>query len=218
MPELYLSGDGSPTLYHTELDEYYHSKQGAWTESMHVFIQHGLLQYMTEHPHIRLLEVGFGAGLNALLTLIHQPLDMVIEYHALEPHPLSQQITDHLFYSEAPEPEILQTLHDCPWESPTFIHPRFSLLKREKRLQDWADPRTFDLIYYDAFSPTRQPELWTIDVLRPLYNALVEGGMLLTYCAQGNFKRTLSECGFLVETLPGPPWKREMTRAIKVSL
>ncbi|WP_026461959.1 tRNA (5-methylaminomethyl-2-thiouridine)(34)-methyltransferase MnmD [Adhaeribacter aquaticus] len=220
--EIRQTKDGSTTLYVPELNEHYHSVHGALQESQHVFIQAGLEYILSQHPEIRLLEIGFGTGLNALLSLQHALLhpNKTIQYDALEKFPVTAAtIADMHFEKFILNPELmeyLQILHTSPWHEPVPVTPNFELRKVENDLTIYTfTDNYYHLIYFDAFAPEKQPELWTDEIFARLYQALVPGGVLVSYCAKGSFKRSLKAAGFTLEALAGPAGKREMTRAIK---
>lgn len=223
--EVRTTADGSPTLYVPALDEHYHSHHGAAQESRHVFIEAGLRPLLLEnsgqpdHP-LRLLEVGLGTGLNALLTLgAARQYSVAVAYDGYETVPLPAAALAAL----APQWESIPALRDAfaqlhaaPWNEPLALSPIFSLTKQLAEVQKTELPAEFyDLIYFDAFAPEKQPELWTEDVFAKLYAAAAPGAVLVSYCAQGQFRRNLRAAGWLTEKLPGPPGKREMTRARK---
>ncbi len=204
------------------VNESYHSKHGAIQESQHVFIDNGLRAANAIFIiSLYLLEVGWGTGLNTLLTFITATSnDWKIHYTALEPYPLPLSIISALNYCELIErPDYASTFlsfHRQAWEKDYSITNHFTLQKLQKRYQDYSPhPHTFHLVYFDAFASRVQPELWTEQVFRKLYRLLKKEGLLVTYSAKGAVKRTLQAIGFDVETLAGPPGKREMTRAIK---
>lgn len=224
--------DGSHTLYVPELVEHYHSTHGAIQESMHVFIDAGLRHCNNEHIH--LLEIGFGTGLNGLLTLLEaEKLHKKLFYHSLERFPLTETIAMQLNYPEqitmgsATPPLqdkkrltlLFHQLHLLPWERATAITPSFTLLKEEgdfSHPEQFQPSRQYELIYFDAFAPEKQPEMWQDKIFRRLYALSSDNGILTTYCAKGAVRRMLQSVGFTVERLPGPPGKREMLRATKV--
>ena len=223
--EILKTADGSPTLYLPELDETYHSRHGSVQEARHVFIQHGLNFVIGEQKKeksddttIQLLEVGFGTGLNALLTFqeaIQNPA-LHIAYTSYETHPIAESIWSQLNYINEPiASESYTALMQAPWNQNTPLHSSFEILKIEKAIQVLEAKEQFDLIYFDAFGPRAQAEMWDVSVFQLLQRALKPNGVLVTYCAMGQFKRDLKSLGFVVERLPGPPGKREMTRAIK---
>ncbi|MDN4166237.1 tRNA (5-methylaminomethyl-2-thiouridine)(34)-methyltransferase MnmD [Cytophagales bacterium LB-30] len=219
--EQIVTSDGSHSLYVPALDETYHSRHGAVQESEHVFIRHGL-RYLIQSPRayrpLRILEIGFGTGLNALLTCKHQK-EQAVHYLSLETFPLAWELVKNLNYVSEPSlAPFFQELHQAEWEKPVVVSPLFTLQKVQTSLLDFVPtPSSYDLVYFDAFAPSKQPELWTEAVMRKMYEALADGGVLVTYCAKGQLKRDLKACGFTVETLQGPPGKKEMVRAMKNS-
>ncbi|GAB2525979.1 tRNA (5-methylaminomethyl-2-thiouridine)(34)-methyltransferase MnmC2 [Rufibacter soli] len=221
--EVRQTKDGSTTLFVPELNEHYHSVHGALQESLHVFIKMGLQATLERLPSVRILEVGFGTGLNALLTLQHTlATGAAVQYDTLEKYPLSMEVVAQLHFEKfILNPELLDfftPLHAAPWEQPVAITPQFTLRKLETDLETFAPaPESYDLIYFDAFAPEKQPHLWTDAVFQKMYDCLAPGGTLVTYCAKGSFKRSLKAAGFTVEALPGPPGKREMTRGVKAN-
>ncbi len=215
--EVRTTADGSKTLYIESLDEHYHSFHGAVQESLHVFIKNGLEDQNPNKP-VKILEIGFGTGLNAILTLAHTPRESVF-YQSLEAYPLTEEEWKATQYEKleviADFESLYYKMHLAPWNQKIELSPNFTLEKSETTLQDFSPNTTFDLIYYDAFAPSAQPELWTEEVFQKMYSCLSPGGKLVTYCAKGYVKRNMKSVGFLVEALPGPPGKREMTRATK---
>lgn len=217
-PEIIQTADGSHSLYLKELDEHYHSIHGAIQEGIHVFIRSGLQACAKEN--ISILEIGLGTGLNALLTLMEaERSNKQIHYTAIEAYPLEEQLIGQLNYVEELKAEQFsdqfQLIHSSAWETEQRINGRFTLLKLKGHVQTTTFPGKYDLIYFDAFGPRVQPEMWTEEVFSKMFHVLNDGGMLVTYCAKGEVKRTLKKVGFTVETLPGPPGKREMVRARK---
>jgi len=213
-PELLLTADGSPTLRWAHLDETYHSRHGAVQESLLVFIQRGLLHSFSTES-LTILEVGFGTGLNALLTVRHAE-GKSVHYISLETYPLPTDLYEALSYPEAGPDELLQHMHVVAWNEAVQILPHFLLEKRTDPIQQFSAPNgSIDLIYYDAFGPRTQPEMWTPEIFARLYDSLSEGGVLVTYCAKGQVRRDMESAGFVVQRLPGPIGKREMIRATK---
>jgi len=204
------SSDGSLTIWVPELDEHYHSIHGALTESQHVFIDAGLLAFDKEE--VSILEVGLGTALNARLTL-EQKGERNIHYFALEKFPLNvEEVNEIEALGHEKEARILKVEAG----KPTVVEKGFTFELSTEDLRNFKTDRpSFDLIYFDAFAPSAQPELWSEEVFQAMYNALLPGGVLVTYCAKGVVKRTMKSVGFEVEALPGPPRKREMTRAWK---
>ncbi|GAB4396595.1 MAG: tRNA (5-methylaminomethyl-2-thiouridine)(34)-methyltransferase MnmD [Microscillaceae bacterium] len=217
--EIHITGDGSPTLYSLAFNEIYHSRHGALTESQHVFIEKGLNYILGKTTQIRLLEVGFGTGLNAWLTALALPPEAQVMYMGLEPFPVSEQIVSQLNF-EAVLPFAaslpLSALHQAPWNTACPINPQFELLKIKNTLEEWPGAAHLDLVYFDAFAPEKHPDLWELTVFEKIAAMMRPEGALVSYCAKGLFKRHLKAAGFAVESLPGPPGKREMTRAIKL--
>tara|TARA_B110000977_G_C11010421_1_gene467446 strand:+ start:520 stop:1191 length:672 start_codon:yes stop_codon:yes gene_type:complete len=216
--EILQTTDGSNTLYVPELDETYHSTNGALQESLHVFIKEGL-QYLALKS-TSILEIGFGTGLNALTTFAHAAVsDLKINYSTIEAFPLDWDSVAKLKYHELEglhgHAIAFKEMHTSVWEEARLISPSFSLKKLNLKLQNIAFDNEFDVIYFDAFAPQVQPELWTEEVLALLYKALKSKGVLVTYCAKGSVKRALKSVGFQLQSIPGPPGKREMSRAIK---
>ena len=211
------SGDGSHTLRVDNLKEHYHSHKGAIQESRHVFLKMGVASFPDDKP-LRILEVGFGTGLNALLTLCDYP-DRSIHYTTLEAFPLAEELVEQLNYPlqiEHPKAkQFYQQLHSLEWEKEHAISAHFSFLKHAVKLQEFHDSQHFDLIYYDAFAPHAQPELWTLEIWERLFGMLNKNGILVTYCAKGQVRRDMQTASFEVERLKGPPGKREMLRARK---
>ena len=199
------------------LDEPYHSTHGALQESMHVFIKQGLLA--VKQTSIRILELGFGTGLNTLLTLRESlSLNLDIFYHAVEKYPLTESEYKLLNYEKVVEhvPKgMLHRMHSCPWGEAVQISDRFTLYKEEADFRSMNLSPNINLVYFDAFSPDKQPELWTDEVIGPIAQVSEQGAILVTYSSKGVFRRTLSSCGFEVHKVAGPPGKIEMIRAIK---
>lgn len=216
-PELMLSEDGSHTLRVESLNENYHSHKGALRESRHVFIKHGL-EFMAEQEELRILEVGFGTGLNALLAALEGGVQKRT-YHTLETFPLDWKLVEQLNYVELigseNAKEIFEALHAAPWEESVKLSPVFSFQKVKCGIQHYRPSEGYDLVFYDAFAPHAQPELWEPAIWPHLFSIMNAGGVLVTYCAKGQVKRDMKAAGFTIEELPGPPGKRQMTRALK---
>lgn len=216
-----ITKDGSHTLYSEQFDATYHSIHGAVVESEHVFIKNGLL-FQVERLNLKsvnILEMGFGTGLNAFLSYVSsEQLKFHINYHSIEAFPVATEEVEKLNYINSYSIEqqvVFKKLHECEWNKNQQISQLFSLHKHLLILENFNSDFKFDVIYYDAFSPTDQPELWTTDIFKKMYNLLSEKGVLVTYCAQGQMKRNMKAAGFIVKALKGPPGKREMTRAEK---
>jgi len=215
--ELRITEDGSHTMFVKGLDEPYHSTHGALQESLHVFIKQGMLSI--KQSSVRILELGFGTGLNALLTLRESlPLNLEIYYHAVEKYPLQESEYKSLNYEKLVDllPKgTLHKIHSCPWGEAVQISERFTLYKEEADFRAMKLPQNINLVYFDAFSPDKQPELWTPEVIGAIGEECDPGAILVTYSSKGVIRRTLNACGFDVHKVAGPPGKREIIRAIK---
>ncbi|RMG83049.1 MAG: SAM-dependent methyltransferase [Bacteroidetes bacterium] len=221
--KIFETQDGSHSILSEKFGVSYHSKYGAIQETLHVFIGEALRLKALETKKIAILETGFGTGLNALMTWLDaEQFDLQIDYVTLETFPLPAREARLLNYPEQlKRPDIapvLWQMHESEWEKPVWLSPffRFEKKKTDFREIDFSD--RFDIVYFDAFAPSAQPELWTPEVLGKMYKSLKINGVFVTYCAKGVVKRTLRDLGFKVESPKGPPGKREMTRAIKVPL
>ena len=218
-PELATTEDGSLTLFAPTFGEHYHSTHGARQESEHIFLRLGLLHRlegipMTDRP-LRLFEVGLGTGLNALLTKVAvEQVKRPLCYYSIERYPLEEELANQLAYSDLPT-EDLRAIHGAPWGEDISLSPYFTLHKIQGDLTTSSFPAGLDLIYFDAFSPESQPELWEEGIFRRLFEASSPGAVLTTYCAKGEVRRRLQRAGFLVERLAGPPGKREVLRATR---
>ena len=214
-----ITEDGSSSLYVPLLDEAYHSIHGAIQESEHIFIAAGLnAEIFSSMKNIKIFEVGFGTGLNALLTIIYAE-NRIINYHTIELYPLQEFEWKQLNYSvlEKKNKQIFYDLHQSPWEIITNITDSFTLLKNNIAMQNISlSENEYDLVYFDAFSPDSQPEMWSESVFLTIFKAMKSGGILMTYSTKGIVKRTLQNVGFKIEKLAGPPGKREILRAYKL--
>ncbi|MFO7852320.1 MAG: tRNA (5-methylaminomethyl-2-thiouridine)(34)-methyltransferase MnmD [Bacteroidota bacterium] len=219
MLKIISTSDGSDTLYIPEMDEHYHSTFGAVSESRHVFIENGYKSISGRH--VKIFEMGFGTGLNALLTLLESLNDKRrVDYVSVEKFPLEEKVYKKLNYTtflKDHECTYYNLLHKCPWEEYCSITDNFRVLKIEKDLREIKFDMMFDLVYYDAFAPDKQPEMWTGDVLSIVSSLTKPGGIFVTYSAKGQLKRNLKKLGFMVENAEGPTGKREITRAVKKS-
>ncbi len=218
MAEIIITEDGSHTLFVPELNEHYHSVHGAIQESDFIFIKSGL-DYCTTNP-VRIFEVGFGTGLNAFLTCINASAqNREIEYTSIENNPLPGYLIDSLNYKDLVSREhrmIFEHLHSCCWNVMERISKNFALLKIKADLTDYEVQGNFDLIYFDAFGPDKQPEMWSDEVFKKISGITDINGILVTYSAKGSVQRILKKHGFKVDLLPGPPGKRQIIRAIKI--
>ena len=219
------TADGSSTLYVPALDEHYHSMNGAVQESQHVYIEAGLLHYIhTNYPYnktngtelqdeIQILEFGFGTGLNAFLTALEAEKQKIkIRYVALEKFPLPQEVTNQLNYSTVNQ-LLFRKIHQSEWDIPVSITPCFTIQKVAIDFTEFDFPHLYDVIYYDAFAPDKQPEVWSQELFDKLFLSMNTGGILTTYCAKGNIRRMMQQAGFVVERIQGASGKREMLRA-----
>lgn len=215
--ELITTTDGSHTLFVPELNEHYHSVNGAIQESSHVFLRAGFDQMQAGSFHI--LEFGFGTGLNALLTLLAAgSKGKQVYYTSIEKYPVKEEMAKALNYNTIlcpGQPDVFMSLHRAEWGEDCHITPFFKLHKIEGDYNTCTWPSGIDLVYYDAFAPDKQPEVWNQSLFDRIYLSMNPGGILVTYCAKGAVRRMLQTAGFTVERLPGPPGKREMLRGIK---
>lgn len=216
--EVIQTKDGSTTIRLEEWDECYHSKHGAIQEAKHVFIKNGLSLF--ENKSVSILEIGFGTGLNAFISFLEaEEKEQSIDYVGVEAYPVAPEEVLLMNYvvelKAGHELAVFEQMHQCNWGEKTALSNSFSLTKRQQFFQDIDDVAQFDLIYFDAFGYRVQPELWSTAIFKKMYDALKEGGVLVTYAARGVVKRSMQEVGFKVEKLAGPPGKREMFRAFK---
>lgn len=233
-PQIQITDDGSQTLIHPILTDSYHSLRGALDESVYIFINHAFKYFVDSRkesvlldsacprnfndevdsePVIRVFEVGFGSGLNALLTAMEaERLGVKVDYHTVELYPVSEKTVAKLDY---PNQSLFRQIHAAKWGESVEINNRFAIKKMELSLLDYKFDTTFDVVYFDAFAPDTQPELWSEEVFAKLYSAMSRGGVLATYSSKGTVKQNLRNAGFEVTRLPGPVGKRHIVRAIK---
>jgi len=215
--EIIQTKDGSTTFYLPELNETYHSKNGAIQEAYHVFIKNGFSLF--EGKPISILEIGFGTGLNAFITSLEsQNNNQTVDYVGVEAYPITQEEALTMNYAnqiDASKTEVFQKIHQIDWEIPIQVNPTFQLTKRKQLFQDIVDVEVFDLIYFDAFGYDVQPELWSDKIFEKMFIALKSGGVLVTYACRSVIKNSMISAGFKIEKLPGAPGKREMLRASK---
>lgn len=214
--------DGSHSLLYEELEETYHSIHGAIQESNHVYIEAGLNYWLSKNPtstSLNILEFGFGTGLNALLTSLKTNSRIKATYDTLEKYPIAKKVSKSLNYGKLMHnPELFSAIHSAKWGEAEMITPDFLLAKTEIDFQEYKGDKKYDIIYFDAFAPSKQPELWTKEIFESCYGMMHQGAVLVTYSAKGQLKRDLKSLGFTVESLPGPPGKFEITRAMKSGL
>lgn len=219
--EILHTDDGSTTIHLPEWNEQYHSKHGALQEARHVFIKTGLEKVLeSKLKKIAILEIGFGTGLNALVTWeAAKKSNVVVTYTGVEAYPVSMAEVEELNFPQALEDPgaapFFKKIHQTGWEDEFAVADFFTLTKQQKLFQEIADVNKYDLIYFDAFGARVQPDLWTEAIFSIMFNALKENGILVTYAAKGSVRRAMQQVGFIVERLPGPPGKREMLRATK---
>ena len=212
------TADGSPTLYREDIDEHYHSVKGALAESRHVYLEMGWRKAAETSRPVKVFEVGFGTGLNATITATAALKSKILtEYYAVELYPLPKEMTDLVTNTLGEEyRDTFERVNESPWGEPTHINLYFTLQKMEADLLSMDIPKGLDAVYFDAFAPEKQPEMWDEAIFRKIYMAMKPGGVLTTYCAKGSIRRMLQQTGFITERLPGPPGgKREILRATK---
>jgi tRNA U34 5-methylaminomethyl-2-thiouridine-forming methyltransferase MnmC len=217
--EIIITNDGSSSIYIPELNETYHSKNGAIQEAYHVFINAGFSQI--NKNSINILEIGFGTGLNAFITYLEaKKTNTQINYIGVEAYPVSHEEIKVLNYVQElnakSEQGVYDSMHHLDWGVENEISPQFKITKRKQLFQDINDIECYDLIYFDAFGFSVQPELWSEEIFQAMYNSLLIKGVLVTYACRGSIKRAMLKAGFKVEKLPGAPGKREMLRATKI--
>lgn len=216
--EFITTNDGSVTILLPEMQETYHSKFGAIQEAYHVFIQNGLA--LTQGQPIAILEIGFGTGLNAFITFMEtEKSGQVIKYTGVEAYPVTHDEAPLLNYVNQLKAEeyagIFKQMHDAEWGRTIQLSDNFSLTKRKQFFQEIDDKEVFDLIYFDAFGYSVQPELWSEDIFKRMYAALKKDSILVTYACRTVIKKAMIEAGFQTKKVPGPPGKREMLIAFK---
>lgn len=221
MSELYKTKDGSHSLKSSRFGESYHSINGAIQESQIVFIDAGLKYICQQNSALNILEIGFGTGLNALMTFLETTVNenLLVDYTGIEAYPIDTETAAKLNYCEklgiSEQQQIFMQMHRIQAER-IALNRQFTFTKKIELFEDvLLDTACYDLIYFDAFAPAAQPHLWQEALLQKMYDCLKKGGVLTTYCAKGVVKRCLKSVGFKIEALPGPIGKREITRAIK---
>ena len=219
--DIIKTADGSNTILHKQIQATYHSVHGAIQESKFIYIEAGLnFAIKNLSQKLKVFELGFGTGLNALLAAIEaekQSLDL--HYTSIEKYPLPTDLHINLHFEKIiniPNENLFKSIYLCEWEKWHQISNHFSFKKIKQDILDYSFESNFDIVFYDAFAPENNPELWQKPILSHIYLHLNHGGILVTFCAKGTFKRLLKEIGFKVESLPGPVGKREITRAIKM--
>jgi len=214
--EIIQTKDGSHTLYSIQFDEIYHSRNGAVAESEHIFIRSCLDTFSDDV--INVFELGFGTGLNALLSWVYaEEKNIRINYHSIELYPISQALIAQINYPDmVGHKEKFQQLHETGWNEAIDLSANFSLHKVKASVLDMRLPQaTINAIFFDAFSPDKQPELWTAEVFAKMFDMLAPEGILVTYCSKSYVRKNMQQAGFQIEKLPGPHGKRDMVRAKK---
>tara|TARA_B100000989_G_scaffold200517_1_gene151595 strand:+ start:195 stop:791 length:597 start_codon:yes stop_codon:yes gene_type:complete len=198
------------------MNEHYHSKKGAISESKYVFIKNGFSQL--KKKYVKILEVGMGTGLNILLTLLNSNKNLKIYYHALEPFPIDDLLYKKLNYCQFIDvnDDILKKIHMSDWDKKIYLNKNFTLYKEREKIENFKHNKSFDLIYFDAFAPSKQKEIWDFKTIKSCFNLLNNGGIIVTYSSSGEFKRNLKKIGFKISVLDGALGKREMIRAKKI--
>jgi tRNA U34 5-methylaminomethyl-2-thiouridine-forming methyltransferase MnmC len=217
--EVIQTADGSSTIRIEEMDENYHSGHGALQEARHVFIRNGI-DLLKEKKTIRVFEMGFGTGLNAILAAeFALENNVFVDYSGIEAYPVEEALISQLNYIDLVSQDLKETFHQMHMASWNDIHPMgpsFQFQKIHAKIEDWEpENSSFDIVFFDAFGPRAQGEMWDMIILQKMYSLLAADGVFVTYCAKGQLKRDLRSLGFEVESLPGPPGKREMTRGVK---
>ena len=226
--EIFITSDGSTSIHLPDWNEQYHSKHGAIQEAYHVFIKAGFEKFLdtisqkkeSTQTNLSILEIGFGTGLNAFITFIEaDKKNIKIDYVGVEAYPVAADEVEKLNYVAELKAEnnqlVFNEMHTTSWDEKHTISDDFNLTKRKQFFNEIDDENTFDVIYFDAFGATNQPELWTEEIFQKMFTALKVGGILTTYAAKGSVRRAMQSVGFTVERLAGPPGKREMLRAVK---
>ena len=212
--ELRQTADGSSTLFSTQYNSCYHSTHGALQESVHVFIENGLNGFKNRNA-IQILEIGIGTGLNALLTMEWcNRYKIKAIYIGYDPQPLDEELYNQLHFNDALNPWI-EPFHRADWHTQVSFGPYFTFEKRRTPWPDSSNLNRFDLVYFDAFGPDAQPEMWEPQVLSACVEAMNQHAVWVTYSSKGSVRRYLEGLGLSMEKLPGPPFKRHMLRGIK---
>ena len=215
------TSDGSHTLYNEKLNETYHSIHGAIQESEHIYIESGIKYFIDNQKkkNIQILEIGFGTGLNVILTykfsLSHT---YTIHYNTIESNPLKMEMVNKLNYIDIlgeKYKDVFALMHTQKPDEVVSISSKLFFNKQILRLEEFKNKKKYDIIFFDAFAPSKQPEIWSAKNLLKIYDAMEKGAILVTYCSSGKFKKTLDELGYEVEVISGPPGKKEMVRASK---
>ncbi len=217
-PQIQFTSDSSHTLYIPEMEEHYHSVNGAVQESLHVYIEAGLNQ--CRKKTINVLEFGFGTGLNAFLTIFEaEKRNLKVNYATIEKYPLPASVTNQLNYAEGFSEKFhtyFKEIHNCEWESFVKITDHFQIKKIRSDFSEFVFDDNYDVVFYDAFAPDKQSDVWSQEIFNKIFQHTNPEGILTTYCAKGNIRRMMQAAGFQTERIPGPPGKREMLWARKI--
>lgn len=217
--EIIETADGSKTLFIPDMDEQYHSVNGAITESEYVFLKQGYLHHPSKKTVV--FEVGFGTGLNALLTALKaEEQKRPTTFYTIEKYPVTSQEVEHLEYGKiisGKAQKLFFHLHEAPWEETIQINDYFSIhkIKADLTTYDFKEIPGIDIVYFDAFGPDKQSSMWQTNIFETIYNASAKNSTFVTYSAKGVIRRSLQSCGYSMERLPGPPGKRQMLRGTK---
>ena len=216
--EIRLTEDGSHTLFVTALDEPYHSIHGALQESSHIFIKQRF-QTIQKSP-LNILELGLGTGLNMMLSLVESSkIGVEVYYHAVEKYPLVPseylELNFEKIIPNIPTGSLIK-MHEAPSEEEYVLADGFKIYKEQADFRSMNPKGSFDLVYFDAFAPEKQPELWSTKVFSNIARMANPGAILVTYSSKSDVRRALISCGFNVTKVPGPPGKVEMIRAIRI--
>lgn len=220
--ELINTSDGSHTLRLAGFDEQYHSVNGAVQESMHVFIKAGLEEVIDSFQPLHILEIGLGTGLNALLTARKSiEKNKIVYYDAIEPFPLEKELIKGLNYTalfnDIQTSKAFDLIHLADERGYRNLDDLFHICCFQQKIQELnLKSDHYHLVYFDAFGPDTQPEMWTDEIFNKISHSMKPGAILVTYCAKGAVRRAMKSAGLKVEKLPGPPGKREITRAVKM--
>ncbi len=217
--EIIITEDGSTSIFLPEMNETYHSKFGAIQEAKHVFIKNGL-DLFPDNSSVSILEIGFGTGLNAIITLLEaEKRNLKIDYVGVEAYPVSFDEMQQLNYTQTlnafEKQADFESIHTTEWEKVAVINENFKIEKRKQFFNEISDLNKYDLIYFDAFGFPVQPELWSEEIFEIMFKSLKYKGILTTYACRTTIKKAMQKVGFQTEKLPGAPGKREMLRALK---
>ncbi len=216
-----VTSDGSKTLFNSQIGEHYHSRHGALQESKHVFLEAGLKYFLKGGPtRVDILEVGFGTGLNFLVSAEYCNLEKInLNYTGIEAFPLSTELIYNTEYDTYLKPELWQDFtatYESALKQSVRLGEFCELQVASTTLLEFESEQLFDVLYFDAFAAVHQPEMWTQEALRYVSKFLRPGGVFVTYAITGNLKRTMKSLGYSIEKVPGAPGKREMLRALKL--